>query len=224
MHDRDVKEPGVLNDAGLRRAVTVLCLTEITSWGVLYYAFPVLSAAITDDTGWSPTFTMGAFSASLVLSGLAGVLIGRLLDRHGPRPVMTAGSLLAVPAVLVIGLAPTRWLFLAGWLLAGVAMSAVLYTPAFTAITPWGGARALRGLTAVTLVAGLASTVFAPLAAVLEDALGWRATYVVLAVLLGAVTVPLHGLGLPKGWVAHHHIRDGGTTVASTRPFSRWPC
>ena len=54
------------------------------------------------------------------------------------------------------------------------AMSAVLYTPAFTAVTRWGGARALRGLTAVTLVAGLASTVFAPLTAVLEHALGWR--------------------------------------------------
>ncbi|MFC5175268.1 MFS transporter [Nocardioides taihuensis] len=213
------EEPGVLDDAGLRRAVAVLCTTEITSWGVLYYAFPVLSDAITADTGWSPTLTMGAFSVGLVVTGLAGVLAGRLLDRHGPRPVMTTGSLLAVPALALIALAPTRAVFLAGWVLAGVAMSAVLYTPAFTAVTRWGGSRALRGLTAVTLVAGLASTVFAPLTAVLEHALGWRGAYLVLMVVLAAVTVPLHAFGLPSTWVAHDHPRSRGGRASSSREF-----
>ena len=213
-------EPGVLDDAGLRRAVAVLCTTEITSWGILYYAFPVLSDAIAADTGWSPTFIMGAFSAGLVVTGLAGVLAGRLLDRRGPRPVMTAGSLLAVPALLLIALAPTRPVFLAGWVLAGVAMSAVLYTPAFTAVTRWGGARALRGLTAVTLVAGLASTVFAPLTAVLEHAVGWRGAYLALAVVLAVVTVPLHARGLPGTWVAHHHrSAHDRASATSSRAF-----
>jgi MFS family permease len=210
------REPGVLDDAGLRRAVAVLCVTEITSWGILYYAFPVLAGAITADTGWSPTATMGAFSAGLVVTGLAGVRAGRLLDRHGPRPVMTAGSLLAVPALVLVALAPTRAAFLAGWVVAGVAMSAVLYTPAFTAVTRWGGARALRGLTAVTLVAGLASTVFAPLTAVLEHALGWRGAYLVLALVLAVVAVPLHARGLPTTWAAHHHRADGGTAAPSS--------
>ena len=214
-------EPGVLDDTGLRRAIAVLCLTEITSWGVLYYAFPVLATPITADTGWSRTFTMSCFSAGLVVAGLAGVLVGRLLDRRGPRPVMTAGSLLAVPALVMIAVAPTGSMFLVGWLLAGVAMSAVLYTPAFTALTHWGGARALRGLTAVTLVAGLASTAFAPLTALLEDRVGWRGTYLVLAVLLGGVTIPLHGLGLPSSWAAHHHRRrDDAVAVTSSRPFA----
>ncbi len=37
--------------AGLRQVLVVLCVTEITSWGVLYYAFPVLSGQITATTG-----------------------------------------------------------------------------------------------------------------------------------------------------------------------------
>ena len=35
------------------RALAALCATEIVSWGVLYYAFPVLVGTISADTGWS---------------------------------------------------------------------------------------------------------------------------------------------------------------------------
>jgi len=38
----------------------------------------------------------------------------------------------------------------------------------------------VQALTTLTLVAGLASTVFAPLAAGLDDWLGWRDAYLVL--------------------------------------------
>ena len=38
---------GALSPGGLRRVLVVLCVTEIVSWGVLYYAFPVLAPAIT---------------------------------------------------------------------------------------------------------------------------------------------------------------------------------
>ena len=37
---------------GLRRALVALCVTEITSWGVLYYAFPVVLTRLTRATGW----------------------------------------------------------------------------------------------------------------------------------------------------------------------------
>ncbi len=154
--------------------LAVLCVTEITSWGVLYYALPVLALAIAGDTGWPVAAVTGAFSAGLVVSALAGIPLGRLLDRIGPRPVMTAGSLLAVPAVVVIATAATYPVFVAGWLLAGVAMSGTLYPPAFAALTRWWGPRRLQALTGLTLLAGLASTVFAPLTAALLGGLGWR--------------------------------------------------
>ena len=56
-------------------------------------------------------------------------------------------------------------------------MAGTLYPPAFAALTHWGGARRVRALTTLTLVAGLASTVFAPLASALDDVLGWRQAY-----------------------------------------------
>ncbi|MFC7621527.1 hypothetical protein [Microlunatus sp. GCM10028923] len=68
----------------LGSVLAALCVTEIISWGVLYYAFPVLAPAITADTGWPTTMTTAAFSAALVLAAVAGIPIGRILDRHEP--------------------------------------------------------------------------------------------------------------------------------------------
>ena len=39
----------------LRRALAALCVTEIVSYGVIYYAFPVLAGQISGETGWSRT-------------------------------------------------------------------------------------------------------------------------------------------------------------------------
>ncbi|WP_280182090.1 MFS transporter [Nocardia farcinica] len=186
--------------AGLRRVLVVLCVTEITSWGILFYAFPVLLGAITTDTGWSPTALTAVFSAGQLLTAATGILIGRRLDRHGPRLVMTAGSVLAVMALLIVATAATLTGFLLGWALAGIAMGAVLYPPAFAALTRWYGPDRVKALTVLTLAGGLASTVFAPLTAALVSRMDWRATYLVLALILAVVTVPGHWFGLRLAW------------------------
>jgi cyanate permease len=94
--------------------------------------------------------------------------------------------------------------------LIGVAMAGTLYPPAFAALTRWGGSSRVRALTTLTLVAGLASTVFAPLTSVLLDHLDWRATYLVLAGVLLVVTVPLHATALTLPWTPAHTPEDPG--------------
>lgn len=212
-----------------RVPLLALCVTEITSWGVLYYAFPVLAPAITRDTGWSTAAITAAFSAALIVAALGGVPVGRALDRHGPRALMTGGSVLAVLAALAVAAAPNVWCFAAAWLLAGAAMAAVLYQPAFAALTRYYAPRHLAALTTLTLVAGLASTVFAPLTDALSSHLSWRGVYLVLAVVLGVVTVPLHLLALrrpwppppggPRGGGGHSRDRAGVSATVRSRPF-----
>jgi hypothetical protein len=46
----------------------------------------------------------------------------------------------------------------------GLAMAAVLYDPAFAVLAVWFDRRRRRAMTMLTLVAGLASTIFVPLA------------------------------------------------------------
>jgi MFS family permease len=209
----------------LRRVLVALCVTEITSWGIVYYTLPVLAPAISRDMSWSTGTVMVAFSCGLVMSALAGVAVGRLLDRYGPRLVMTTGSVLGVVAVVGIALTPNLPTFFAAWAFAGIAQACLLYPPASAALTRWYGARRVRALTILSLAGGLASTVFAPLTAFLADQLGWRGAYFVLAAVLAVVTIPAHALFLTPAWPAeqatHHdpgamaHVR----LVLRTRAF-----
>ncbi|GGU99533.1 MFS transporter [Streptomyces litmocidini] len=206
-----------------RAALPALCATQITSWGTVYYAFPVLNPQITADSGWSTGATTAAFSFALVVSGLTGIRVGPIIDRRGPRTVMTAGSVAGVLSLVIVALAPNLPVFFAGWLLGGFAMAATFYQPAFAALTRWWAPDHVRALTIVTLAGGLASTVFAPLTAALADHLSWRATYLVLAAILATVTVPAHAIALRAPWPpAAPSPADtvaGPGAVARSRPF-----
>ena len=155
--------------AGSRRqqALAALCVTEIVSYGVIYYAFPVLAGQIVAGTGWSRAAVTAAYSAGNLAGALAGVPAGRLLQRYGPRPVMTAGSVLGALSVAGIAVASSYGWFLAAWLAAGVASAGLFYPPAFAALTGWYGPRRVQALTTLTLAAGFASTIFAPLTSAL---------------------------------------------------------
>ncbi|MFD3961110.1 MULTISPECIES: MFS transporter [Streptomyces] len=207
-----------------RAVLPALCATQITSWGIVFYAFPVLNPQITEDTGWSTGATTAAFSLALLVSAFAGIRVGRIIDHRGPRTVMTAGSVLGVLSILIVAAAPNLPLFFTGWVLAGFAMAATFYQPAFAAITRWWAPDHVRALTIVTLAGGLASTFFAPLTAALADHLSWRMTYTVLAAVLAAVTIPAHALALRAPWPSAPspstaHAGQSAKTAARSRPF-----
>jgi MFS family permease len=132
---------------------------------------------------------------------VAGIGVGRYLDRHSPRGLMTAGSVLGVLLVLAWSRVESLVAFYALWAGIGLVMAAVLYEPAFTVLAKWfeDPEERTRALTTLTLVAGISSFIFLPLGQALIDAHGWRDALVILAVILAAVTVPLHALALRRG-------------------------
>ncbi|GGV83044.1 hypothetical protein GCM10010228_58710 [Streptomyces massasporeus] len=113
---------------------------------------------------------------------------------------MTTGSELGVVTLLIVAAAPNLPVLIAGWALAGIAVAATFYQPAFAALTRWWAPDHVRALTIVTLAGGLASPVFAPLTAALADHLSRRHTYLVLAGILATVTISAHALALRAPW------------------------
>jgi len=73
----------------------------------------------------------------------------------------------------------------------------LLYEPAFAVIYATFGADARKGITALTLTAGFASTVFWPLTQWLVSSLGWRDSVGALGFANLLLCVPLHFLLLP---------------------------
>jgi len=197
--------------------VAALAITETVSWGVLYYGFTAFLRPITEELGWSRGAMSAAFSLALLLQGATALVVGRWLDRHSPRVLMTAGSVAATIGVLLWSQVHRLGAFIALWAALGVVMATILYEPAFTVVTKWFRRRRRTALTAVTLVAGLASTIFLPLENALIEAYGWRRALVVLAVLLGAITIPLHALVLraaPAGGVDGEDVAPATTGPA----------
>lgn len=205
------------------RLVLTLGFTETISWGVLYYAFSVFVEPMQAELGWSRAETTGAFSVAIVVLGLVGVPVGHWLDERGPRLLMTAGSVLGVALVIGWSLVQDLATFYALWALMGICWSATLYAPAFATVTAHFRDRRTEALTVVTLMAGLASTIFLPVAALLEEPLGWRAALMALAAIM-AVTIPLHALVLRKAPAAPEHDAEPSLSLgeALRHPSFRW--
>src|SRR5260221_6720794 len=125
----------------------------------------------------------------LVCPGVAGVAVGRWLDEHGPRLLMTAGSIVAVPLVLAWSQVRDLLSFYLIWIAIGIVFAAVNYGPAFATMIVWFRRHRSRALTLVTLFAGFASTVFVPLTALLVSVQRWRQALGTLPILLRGLTV-----------------------------------
>ncbi|WP_417679427.1 MFS transporter [Pseudodonghicola sp.] len=157
-----------------RRTTAAVGLTQLVNWGLSYYALGVFGPVIAADPEFSSRLTYGGFSLALVVMGLSSGWIGHQIDRHGGRAVMSLGSILLALGFLAVALAHGAVPYLAGWLVLGLGMRMCLYEAAFAALVQAGGAAARPALSQITLLGGLASTVFWPVGHLLQEAIGWR--------------------------------------------------
>jgi hypothetical protein len=195
-----------------RRTIVCLGLSQLVCWGISYYPIGELGPQMTADLGWSRVVVYGGFSVALGMMGLVSAVIGRLIDRHGGRVVMAAGSVMM--AIGCAGLAVSHEVvaYYASWACLGVAMRCTLYDAAFATLVRIGGVGASRAMSWITLPGGLASTVFWPIGHVLAGALGWRGAELVYGG-VALATVPLH-LALPRG----SHAQEA--TAPASRPLA----
>ena len=72
-------------------------------------AFSLFFPPIVDEFGWERGVTAGAFSFGFLVSGAVSPLIGRLMDRAGPRAVMELGVALMAGGLLLAPLTTQPW-------------------------------------------------------------------------------------------------------------------
>jgi predicted MFS family arabinose efflux permease len=188
-------------DIGQRPLPPVICalgIAQIISWGSLYYAIAVLGESMSHDLGVSSTGLFGAFTLSLFLSGLAAPFVGKLIDRHGGRPILMGGSVISAVALTLYATASGPVTVALAAFFAGFALSICLYDAAFVALSQIAGERYRKSVTALTLFGGFASTISWPVSQWLLTAIGWRHTLVVYAALQLLVCLPLHWGFVPR--------------------------
>jgi MFS family permease len=178
--------------------VGALGTAQILAWGMSYYLIAVLAKPIDDDTGWGLGWIVGGLSLGFLVSGLASPPIGRLIDRYGGRPILSASAILLALGLATLAAAPTIPVYVAGWGILGLAMGAGLYDPAFATLGRIYGEGARSAITLLTLYGGFASTVCWPLSAFMVEHIGWRGACLAYAAIALFVLLPLYALFLPR--------------------------
>lgn len=223
---------GILQHADARvfgPFIAGLGTAQIISWGSLYYAFPPIAEAMIAELGLPKPLVYGAASVGLMLSGIAAYPVGSAIDRGFGRRLMVGGSLLAALVLLawsqVAGLAG---LFVV-MALVGIAQSLTLYEPGFAVVAErLGPDEARRGITALTLWGGFASTLALPVVQLLLDGFGWRSALVALALanllICGSIHFAVIAPARPRPAAGTPKARpgDGGAVRATLRRPTFW--
>ena len=188
-------------------AVLALGITQITAWGTSYYCLGVLAGPISQDTGWSRGFVFLGFTVALLAMGLVSSTVGRAIDRHGGRAVMTLGTILVSAGLFALAHVRSEPAYLAVWAFLGLGMRLCLYDAAFAALVQVAPSRGRTAISYLTLFGAFASSVFWVVGHALNDQVGWRQTLVLFALINLVVCLPLHWLGLAR--------REAGGVVAA---------
>jgi len=186
-----------------------LAVAETVVWAGFYYVFPALLPYWEAEFGWSKAALAGAFTVGLIATASAAPLAGRVVDAGHGRVMMTTATVTGAGLVASIALVTHVWHFYAIWLGLGFCMAGCLYEPCFALVTRIMGTDAKRGITVITLFAGLAGTVAFPLAYAMSDAFGWRTAVLAFGGLALGVAAPLmayagRGLGNVVATVPAH--------------------
>ena len=168
-----------------------LAIAETIVWAALYYSFPALLVQWEHEFGWSKTGVTGAFTLAVLTSAAMAPIAGRLIDRGLGRTVFAGSALLGALLLVALTQITQLWQFYLVWFGIGVTLAGCLYEPCFAILTRTLGPRARRGITIVSLVAGLAGTVSFPAAFYLSAWLGWRGAVLVFAAAIMLVAVPM---------------------------------
>ncbi|MEZ5411170.1 MAG: MFS transporter [Acidimicrobiales bacterium] len=170
--------------------IVLLGLVTISAYGAWYYAFGVLLEPILADTGWPEAGLTATFSASAAIGALAALPAGRLIDRRGSRLAFLAAAGLSVLGLGLASAAPSLPVFALGAVLGGASLQSL----GFYHITQATAVRAAPhrpalAIARLTIYGAFSSTVYLPLAAYLEQRIGWRATMRTLEAGTAAVLV-----------------------------------
>jgi len=179
------------------RTVTLLGLAQTLSWASSYYLPAVLATPMARDLGVAPATVFAAFSLALILSAPLGPWAGRLIDRHGGRPVLMACNVIFVVGLVGLAMARTPLALFAAWVVIGIGMGCGLYESAFATIVRLYGTDSRTAISGVTLFAGFASTVGWPVSTWMELGFGWRGACLGWAAAHVLIGLPLNA-ALPR--------------------------
>jgi MFS family permease len=156
-------------------------------------AFSLFFPPIISEFGWERGVTAGAFSFGFVVSGVVSPLIGRLMDRAGPRAVMEIGVALMAGGLLLAPLTSQPWhLYVTIGVMVGAGSVCLGYSGQSLFLPNWFIRR--RGLAMGIAFAGvgIGSVTLLPWVQHMIEQTGWRTACTAMGLLVLIVLAPIN--------------------------------
>ncbi|RZN00852.1 MFS transporter [Bradyrhizobium genosp. SA-3] len=174
------------------------------------FSLPVFLQPITKDTGWSVTGISSAMTIGFLAMAFTSMVWGTLTDRFGPRPVVLTGSIVLALSLFAASHATSLVVFqFVFGLLVGAACAAI-FAPMMATVTGWFETQRSLAVSLVSAGMGMAPMTMAPFAAWLVSGHDWRTSMQIVALVVGAIMIPVsflvrrppalaHAAAAPKG-------------------------
>jgi MFS family permease len=193
---------GRVSGAGWRVVLAAYFGVMVGFGSLLVFTFGTFLKPLSGAFGWSRESVSAAFGLAALTVAVCSPILGRLLDRFGPRRIiLPCMSVFAVAFASLGLLTPSRTHLYATFVLLGIVGNGTSQMGYSRAVATWFDRR--RGLALALVMAGSATgaMVFPPLAQTLIDAYGWRAAYFLLGGLVLLFGLPLTALFVRENFV-----------------------
>jgi MFS family permease len=155
------------------------------------FSLPVFLQPIAQDTGWSVTGISSAMTIGFLAMAFTSMIWGTLSDRLGPLPVVLTGSVVLAASLGLASLATSlvAFQFIFGLMVGG--SIAAIFAPMMATVTGWFDTHRSLAVSLVSAGMGMAPMTMAPLAAWLVSNHDWRTSMQIVALVVGAIMIPV---------------------------------
>ncbi len=194
--------------------------------GFAGYAFAVLIKPMADDAdlGWSLTEIVWGITISAIVGTVVSPFVGPLVDRkNGPRAIMAIASLTGGVGIALVSQVQELWqYYLVFGLLVAFLMNASASLVVPTVVSKFFTRRRGKALIMATMGRPLSGIILLPLTQVMVSGVGWRATWLIMGIIIAAVLVPANSLLMRRSPEDIGLLPDGdsptGPHAGATRP------
>src|SRR5499433_1962044 len=174
------------------RMVGLVCAIRVIGGGLHQYGFTVFFLPISQELGLSRAATSLAFSLSRAQGAIEAPLVGYLVDRFGPRPIIVIAALLAGVGYILLSWVNTY----AGFLIIYLGVISLAFIAGFVhspmvVANSWFIRQRARAMTVVSAAVPVGGALISPLLAFAVSSLGWRWAAFISGCAFLLVCVPL---------------------------------
>ena len=215
--------------------IVIVSLILLTGSFGTQLCFGVFLKPLSEAFGWTRAATAGAMSVVIGISGLIGILMGKLTDKYNARIIISIGVLIGGVSYLLASNMNALWqLYLYFGLGAGICIGST-YTPVNATISKWFDEKRALALGTALLGITIGQMILSPITAYIITEYGWRAAYLVLSVVVFVTAIPAVVLigksplvpvqarsspkGVPKAGQSERPKKFSAAEASKTAPF-----